>query len=473
MVKDGEPVVKPDSLHVAFDDERLVSHVGLMLPASLAGRLGIEALVGETVDLSGREGAVAPGRKVMTLVSGMLAGADCIDDMNVLRIGETERVLGHDVMAPSTLGTFLRAFTFGHVRQLDRVLDVSLQRAWASGAGPGEQRLVIDIDSFIGEVCDYRKQGAAYGYTKKLGYHPLAATRAGTGEVLHIRNRKGCAKTQRGQQRFVDELLARVRRAGASGAILLRADSGFESKQTFKRLEDQGIQLSIGVKQHKHVSAAIEAIPQKAWQTLEDYPDSGEAQIAETKLGQWRLVVRRVRTLSEQGQLFDTWQHFALATNRSEPLAIVEAEHREHAVVELYIRDLKDQALAHFPSGRFAANSAWCAIAALAHNLGRWSAMIGLPDGVPRTAATRRRRLFTVPGRLTRSARRWTLHLPSRWPWREQLTAALERIGALAAVARRSSGPRGDQTPRPAGLGQLLLFGDGVSHGDERAIATA
>jgi hypothetical protein len=436
MVMDELPVVKPGSLRVAFDDERLVSDAGLMLPACLAGRLGIEALVNETVDLSGRTGGVLPGRKVMTLVSGMLAGGDSIDDMDVLRAGSTGLVLGHDVMAPSTLGTFLRAFTFGHVRQLDRVLDVALGRAWAAGAGPGEgERLVIDIDSFVGEVCGYAKQGAGYGYTRKLGYHPLLATRAGSGEVLHIRNRKGSANTQRGNARFVDELLARVRRAGATGTILVRADTGFENKKIFKKLDAQGVQFSIGVKQHKHIRGAIEQIDEQAWHTLQDYPDTGQAQIAETTLGAWRLVVRRVRTLSKQQQLFDTWQYFAFLTNRTEPLEIVEAEHREHAVVELCIRDLKDQALAHFPSGKFHANSAWCVIAALAHNLGRWTSMIGLPEGAPRTAATRRRRLFQIPGRLTRTARQWTLHLPSRWPWQQHFTEALARIRALPAAA--------------------------------------
>lgn len=435
MVKDEQPVVKLDSLRVAFDDERAVANAGLMLPASLAGRLGVEQLVNETVDLGRVPGRTLPGRKVMSLVSGMLAGADSIDDMDVLRAGRTGLVLGHRVMAPSTLGTFLRAFTFGHVRQLDRVLDRTLGRAWAAGAGPGDERLVIDIDSFIGEVCGYQKQGAGYGYTHKLGYHPLLATRAGTSEVLHIRNRKGSANTQRGNARFVDELLARVRRAGATGTILVRADSGFENKRIFKRLDDQGVQFSIGVKQHKHVRAAIEQIEEKEWRPLEDYPDSGEAQIAETTLGEHRLIVRRVRILGEQEQLFSTWQHFAFATNRTEALELVESEHREHAVVELCIRDLKDQALAHFPSGKFHANSAWCVIAALAHNLGRWTGIIGLPDQVPRTAATRRRRLFQIPGRLTRTARQWTLHLPARWPWRQDFTQALACARALPAAA--------------------------------------
>ncbi len=434
MVNGRRAPVKLESVGVAFDDERSVSDAGLLLPASLAGRLGLERLVNDTVDLGeGVPGAALPGRKLLSLVHGMLAGADCIDEMDVLRAGRTGLVLGHAVMAPSTLGTFLRAFTFGHVRQLDRVLDQTLKRAWAAGAGPGEQRLVIEIDSFVGEVHGYQKQGAGYGYTKKLGYHPLLATRAGTAEVLHIRNRRGQANTQRGNPRFVDELLARVRRAGATGTILIRADSGFENKKLFKRLDAEGVQFSIGVKLHKHVREAIERIPEEEWQPLEDYPDSGIAQIAETTLGPWRLIVRRVHTLGEQEQLFETWQHFAFATNRAEPLELVEAEHREHAVVELAIRDLKDQALAHFPSGKFAANGAWTVIAALAHNLGRWTSMIGLPEQTPRTARTRRRRLFRIPGRLTRSSRQWTLHMPARWPWQHDFTQALARIRALPA----------------------------------------
>jgi hypothetical protein len=168
-----------DLLRVRFDEERLISDAGLLLTASLAGRLGIEQLVNDSVRLDPRAlGAALPGRKVMSLVHGMLAGADSIDDMNVLRAGSTGLILGHRVMASSTLGTFLRAFTFGHVRQLDHVLDTTLGRAWQAGGGPGEgMPLVIDIDSFVGEVCGYQKQGAGYGYTKKLGYHPIEPPR--------------------------------------------------------------------------------------------------------------------------------------------------------------------------------------------------------------------------------------------------------------------------------------------------------
>ena len=424
-----------DGVAVAFDDERAVADAGIVLTATLAARLGIEALVDRSVDLADRPGAANAGAKVMTLVSAMALGADCIDDCDILRAGRTDQVLGHAVAAPSTLGTFLRAFTFGHVRQLDRVLDETLTRAWAAGAGPGDERLVVDVDSFLGEVHGRAKQGAAFGYTRQRGYHPILATRADTGEVLHIRLRKGSANTARGMLRFTDELIARVTRAGATGTKLLRADSGFWSGATFDRLDRAGWQFSIGVRLQPHVRAAIEQIDETAWTTLEDYPPTSIAQIAETTLGDRRLVVRRVRTLDRQGELLPSWQLFPFATNRTDDLATVEAEHRQHAVVELCIRDLKDQALAHFPSGKFTANAAWTVIACLAHNLLRWTQLLGLPDTTVRAARTLRRRLLQIPGRLTRHARGWTLHLPARWPWQDAFVDALTRIRALAPAA--------------------------------------
>jgi hypothetical protein len=424
-----------DGIAVEFDDERAVSDAGIVLAATLAQRLGIEALVDEAVDLGERPGAANAGATVMTLVSAMALGADCIDDCDVLRAGRTGQVLGHRVAAPSTLGTFLRAFTFGHVRQLDRVLAGALTRAWAAGAGPGRERLVVDVDSFVGEVHGRSKQGAAFGYTRVRGYHPLLATRADTGEVLHIRLRKGSANTSRGMLRFCDELIARVERAGAAGPKLLRADSGFWSGATFDRLDRAGWQFSIGVRLQPHVRAAIEQIDESAWSTLEDYPSTSIAQIAEATLGDRRLVVRRVRTLDRQGELLPSWELFPFATNRTEPLVIVEAEHRQHAVVELCIRDLKDQALAHFPSGKFTANAAWTVIACLAHNLLRWTSVLGLPGQTVRAARTLRRRLLALPGRLTRTARSWTLHLPARWPWQRAFVEALTRIRALPAAA--------------------------------------
>ena len=421
-----------DSVAVSFDDRRSVADAGLILVATPAERLGLAALIDRRVKLGRRPGHFLPHRKVMTLVHAMAAGADSIEDCDLLRSGSSGKVLGQGVMAPSTLGTFLRAFSFGHVRQLDAVLGEALRRAWKAGAGPGSGRLVIDVDSFIGEVHGRLKQGAAYGYTKVLGYHPLLASRADTGEVLQVRNRKGSANTQRGIMRFAQELIARVRKAGAEGEILLRADSGFWNAKLFAWLRREAIAYSIGVRLQAHVREAIEA---GAWIALEDYPDTGEAQIAETTLGAERLIVRRTRLIGAQGELFPEWRHFAFATNRTEALELVESEHREHAVVETHIADLKDGALAHFPSGEFSANSAWCAIACLAHNLARWSAIIGLPGEPRRAGRTFRRRYLRMPGRLTRSGRRWTLHLPKRWPWREPFLAALARIRAIPALA--------------------------------------
>ncbi len=202
----------------------------------------------------------------------------------------------------------------------------------------------------------------------------------------------------------------------------------------FARLERAGWSYSIGVRMTNSVRDLVEQIAEDAWQTIDDYPDTGEAQIAETALGGRRLIVRRVRTLGDQGELFATWQHYPFVTNRVEDIALVEAEHRLHAVVELVIRDLKDQALQHFPSGRFHANGAWTVIACLAHNLLRWTEALGLPGGAVRAARSVRRRLLCLPGRLTTHAGRWTLHLPARWPWRHDFTQALARIRALPAA---------------------------------------
>jgi hypothetical protein len=433
MVQDDGPLGL-DRVAVVFDDRRAVSDAGIVLVAALAQRLGVEALAARLVRLGQRVGAANAGRKVMTLIYAMVLGADCIDDCDVLRSGRLSALLG-TVAAPSTLGTFLRAFTFGHVRQLDRLLAESLRRAWAAGAGPGDGPLVVDVDSFIGEVHGPAKQGAGFGYTRRRGYHPLLATRADTGEVLHIRLRKGSAGSPRGVLRFADELIARVTRAGARGPKLLRADSAFWNKKRIARLETAGWAYSISVRMQAWVPGAIATIPESAWRALEDYPEGGEAQIAETTTGGRRLIVRRTRLVGPQAELWPNWRYFPFITNRTESLEAVEAEHRQHAVVELAIRDLKDQALAHFPSGRFNANAAWTVIACLAHNLLRWTTVIGLPGGTIRAARTVRRRLLALPGRLTRSARQWTLHLPARWPWQHDFNRTLARIRALPAAA--------------------------------------
>ena len=220
----------------------------------------------------------------------------------------------------------------------------------------------------------------------------------------------------------------------ARGEKLLRADSGFWNTKVFEYLEKIGWQYSIGVRNIKKVKAAVQAIDEDAWQHIA-YPVGGEAQIAETTYGERRLIVRRTRLLGAQAELFPDWRHFAMITNRTEALAVVEAEHRDHAVVEQVIADLKDQALAHFPSGDYDANAAWTVLGALAHNLLRWTQLLGLPDTTIRAARTLRRRLIAVPGRLTRHARGWTLHLPARWPWHQDYTRALDRIRALPTLA--------------------------------------
>lgn len=268
-----------DRVEVIFDDETLVADAGLIVPATLMVRLGLELLVNETVRLVGRVGGSRPGRKVLTLVAAILTGASHIDHADRLRAGATQAVLPFRVMAPSTLGTFLRSFTFGHIRQLDRVIAETIRRAWSLGAGPGAAAMTIDLDSTICEVHGKAKHGAAYGYTKVLGYHPILATRAGTGEVLHARLRKG--SSQRGAKRFAEELIARVRRAGATGALTVRADAGFWSYALIDTLTRLGVRWSITVRINASIHKAIDAISDDAWSPIV-YPDGGEAQVAET-----------------------------------------------------------------------------------------------------------------------------------------------------------------------------------------------
>jgi hypothetical protein len=414
-----------------FDDERAIANAGLLLLAPLAARLGLEDAANEMITLSG-PGSFLPGRKAMTLVASMLAGGDCIDDVDVLRSGESAVVLGHRVMAPSTCGTFLRSFTFGHVRQLDAWSEVALTAAWAAGAGPGVAAMTIDIDSTICETHGYAKQAATFGYTRRRGYHPLVATRAETGEVLHIRFRKGSANTGRGAQRFVRELIGRVRRAGAMGPLFLRADSGFWSKHVIKACRDHGVGYSITVRQHQAIKKAIGAIDEEAWTPI-DYTASGDAEVAECAYGDGhRLVVRRTRIIGAQAELFDNWRHHAFITDSVLSTIDADADHRAHAVVELAIRDLKDGAgLDHCPSGRFHANGAWVVLATVAHNLMRWVHLIGTGTVGPIVAKTIRRRLFALPGRLTRGGRQRQLHLPARWPWVTEFTAILNQLRAV------------------------------------------
>jgi DDE family transposase len=436
-----------DRFAVTFDDPTLVADAGLILPVTLMVRLGLEALVNQLVCLGGRVGGAWPGRKVLTLVTAILAGGTHIDHAERLRAGATEKILPFRVMAPSTLGTFLRTFTFGHVRQLDAVIGELIRRAWSFGAGPGDDQVVIDLDSTVCEVHGTKKQGAAYGYTKVLGYHPLLATWAYTGEVLHARLRKG--SSQRGAKRFCEELVARVRRAGANGQLVVRADAGFYSWaliDTFCRLR---VGWSITVSANSQVKKAIAAISEGEWTTIE-YPQGGEAQVAETvyvtgggatkrKERPVRLVVRRSR-LSDPAQLelWPNWRYHALVTDLELPLVEMDRFHREHASVELAIRDLKEGAgLEHCPSGSFFANAAWLACAVLAHNLTRWTARLGdlHPASELTVMRTLRTRIFALPGRLVNRSGRLVLRLPQRWPWAAMFTDALVSLRGLPLLA--------------------------------------
>ncbi|MFN8036712.1 MAG: IS1380 family transposase [Acidimicrobiia bacterium] len=418
---------------MTFDDESLVADAGLVLVATVVARLGLERLIDATVRLVGRVGGARPGRKVLTLVHAMIAGADCIDDTNRLRAGATSGVLGHRVMAPSTVGTFLRSFTFGHVRQLEAVAGRALERAWHLGAGPAAT-LIVDVDSTICEVHGSAKEGAAYGYTRVLGYHPLLATRADTGEVLHARLRTGRANTARGIVRFVDELLARLTRAGGDRATVLRADSGFYQHKLLDRLSRAGVGFTVTIQLRAPVRAAIDAIDERAWQQIA-YPD-GEAHLAECVYRGRRLIVRRVRNHhGPQGELFATWRYHAFVTNLAGSAWALDEQHRAHAVVELSIRDLKAGPLAHLPSGSFSANSAWLQCAVLAHNLIRWTRILGehTPNELV-VAKTFRTRLIAVPARLVNRSGQLTLRFPARWPWAQRFLATLDTLRALPPV---------------------------------------
>jgi hypothetical protein len=404
-----------------------------LLVATLAVRLRLEELIDSVVRLTGRVGGARPGRKVLTVVHAMIAGADCIDDTDRVRAGATGAVLGHRAMAPSTIGTFLRSFTFGHVRQLEAVIGRTIERAWRLGAGPSGT-LVVDVDSTICEVHGYAKQGAAYGYTRQLGYHPLLATRADTGEVLHARLRKGSANTACGMGRFVDELLARVQRAGAGEAMIVRADSGFFSHRLLDRLSTAKVGFTITVPLRASVRTTIDSIDERAWWRI-DYPD-GAAQVAETIHKGRRLIVRRVRNHhGPQHQLFPTWRYHAFVTNLAGSAWQLDQFHRHHAVIELSIRDLKAGPLTHLPSGSFSANSAWLQCAVLAHNLTRWTAALGgTTSDQLIVAKTFRNRLLAIPGRIVRPGGRPRLRLPAHWPWADQFLTTLAQLRTLPPV---------------------------------------
>jgi hypothetical protein len=366
-----------DRLGVTFDDPNAVANAGLILSATLAQHLGLLELFEEHVDLGDAAGHANVGHKAMTLVHSALADGDSIDDADALRAGSTQAVLGHAVLAPSTLGTFLRSFTWGHARQLDKVSGELLRRAWAAGPGPGDAPVTIDVDSSIHETYGLKKQGGSkFTHTKVRGYHPLFAVVAGTGDVVHSRLRGGNANTGRGAASFLTEAFGRVRAAGAAGALTLRADSGFYSGKVAAACRAADVRFSITVKLNKAIHKAIAAISEDEWKPIPYFLDGG-ADVAETTYRPFgkrqptlRLIVRRTKpTPGSQLALLVDYDYHAFVTDREGDTLFLEADHRRHAEVENTVRDLKyGVGLNHFPSGRFGANAAWLGINVVAHN---------------------------------------------------------------------------------------------------------
>jgi hypothetical protein len=398
----------------------------------------------------------------MTVIHAVLAEADSIDGCDVLRAGSTAALLGHVVLAPSTIGTFLRSFSWGHARQLDLVAGEALARAWAAGAGPADRSgpLTIDLDSSIHETYGMQKEGGSRGYTYVRGYHPLYAIAADNGEVLHSRLRGGNSHTARGAVGFLAETFRRVRAAGATGQLMIRADSGFYSAKVVQACQAADVRYSITVKLYKNVHAVISTIAEDAWRPIPYWLEDG----ADVAAIDWhafrsrtdegipcRLVVRRTRpTPGSQLALIAEYSYHAFMTDRDGDPINLDAWHRAHADCENAIRDLKyGVGLNHFPSGRFGANAAWLTLNVLAHNLSRWTVRIGGVDtDIPAapseatthrhpnsktfvTTATLRRRYLAMPGRIASSARRLTLHLSTRWPWAEQFLDMLDCIRSI------------------------------------------
>ena len=410
-------------VETTFDDDSVVPNGGLQAPAALAQKLGIAELIDQRVKLpADAVGRANVGVKALTIIGAMLAGGDSIDDCAVLRAGAARKVFTA-TRAASTIGTWLRGFIWATVRMLDAVSRIVLTRAWAAGLGPDlAADHTIDVDSTVCQTYGTAKQGARFGYTKVRGYHPLLATLAATGEVLHARMRGGNAGSARGAGTFARETIRRVRDAGVTGALTIRADSAFYSRAFVSACRHHDARFSVTVKLSAAIRTAIAAIPHDAWTPIPYWLDGG-ADVAETTYTAFkgtkdqvelRLIVRRVRpTPGSQLALDVVFDYHPFLTDRAGDMLAVEADHRTHARIELDIRDLKAGGLAHIPSGVFFANAAWLALAVLAHNLGRWTLRAAGGHWADATVETLRTKLVATPARLVRSARTIKLRFPA------------------------------------------------------------
>jgi Transposase DDE domain group 1 len=436
------------AIAAVFDDPNLVSCGGLAPTLALAQRAGLADLVAETLTLKAK-GGVNAHLKVPALVAGMVAGADSIDDMDLLRHGGMDRLFT-GVRAPSTLGTFLRTFTFGHVRQLDAVAAKFLT-ALAKNASilPGaDQVCYVDIDDTIKATYGYAKQGTGFGYTGVKGLNALLAivsTPLSAPVIAASRLRKGGTNSARGAARFVADALVTAKACGAGGLVILRADSAYYGHKVVAAARRGGARFSITVRMDCAVTKAISGIPESAWTPIK-YPNAiwdedeqrfiSDAEVAEVPFTAFtsrrkadhmdgRLIVRRVKRLNPkhvgpgQGELFPDYRHHGVFTDTTLSMLEAEKTHRAHAIIEQVNADMKSGALAHLPSGSFAANSAWLVLAAIAFNLTRAAGTIASVFHAKATTSTIRRQLIAVPARLASSARRMVLHLPRDWPWQD------------------------------------------------------
>lgn len=432
-----------------FDDEHLVSCAGLVPVMTLATQTGLSDLVAEKVCIAEpriKSGSANPAPKLTTVIAGMCAGADCIDDLDVVRSGGMKTLFG-GVYAPSTIGTLLREFTFGHARQLESVLREHLAALCRRvDLLPGaDERAFVDIDSLLRPVYGHAKQGGSYGHTKiagkqilRKGLSPLIttiSTHTGAPVIAGARLRAGKTNSGKGAARMIAQAVASARAAGVTGQILVRGDSAYGNSAVVGACRRAGVRFSLVLTKTATVTAAINAISDDAWTPVKypgavRDPDTGawisDAEVAETVYTAFgstgrpvtaRLIVRRVKDARYPDALFPVWRHHPFFTDTDEPVDAADITHRRHAIIETVFADLIDGPLAHMPSGRFGANSAWILCAAIAHNLLRATGVLaGAANAVAR-GSTLRRRLVNIPARLARPQRRPTLHLPRHWPW--------------------------------------------------------
>ena len=441
--------------HALFDDPNLVSSAGLVPVMSLAARCGLADLAGQHVRI-GRPAGVNADVKVGCLVAGMAAGADSIDDLDVLRHGAMGLLFG-GVRAPSTLGSFLRSFTWGNARQLEAVHRRFLaQLARAAPLLPGKETVAfVDIDSWQKRVFGHRKHGAAFGHTKisgksllVRGLNVLAATIStplAAPVTAAVRLRGGSAGSARGAASFITEAVGAAQDTGCSGTIVVRMDSAYYSSAAIWAVRRAGARFSVTAQLNASVKAAIAAIPATAWTPIA-YPRAiwddqlgcwiSDAEVAEAEYTAFashprggqrhppapltaRLIVRRVRDLNTpagQEELFPAWRYHAVFTDSPFQMLQAEEQHRGHAVIEQAFADFNDGPLAHLPSGSFPANAAWLACAAISTNLLRAAAALASLACAKARSATIRRDLINVAARTARHGRgHLTLHLPEGW----------------------------------------------------------